>query len=781
HFTSYTTKGNSQLWIWDETDTDMPYANKTKYPNEQTKFYANYTKKSDNTPITNANCTIRFQDQQTTMTYNTTIQLYEHNRTFTTNGTYYWNTTCTAQGYQTLTTNDTTIITPENESPSVILNYPPNNYFTNNNYINFNWTAINGQDTTLECNITINGIVNASEVLSQNNTPTNYTITGFSEGRYYWNVTCVDDSGNINISQTRVFTIDTTAPIILLNAPTNGSTQTEFKFNWTAIDNFDTSIICNLTIDNAIKGINILSLNNTPTTYRIGSLSAGTHLWNVTCRDDANNKNTSETRVFSIKIIRESRPTGGGRGNSGLPVIIKKWADTLTEEPADYKLSKGEKLEFKLDNNKYELVISEIKEDYATIRISGADYKFDISERKSIDLDKDGKEDIYVTLRNTAVNREIDGVKVTEAYITLQKIAKKEEIFIINATERKIETEPIIAIEEKPEYTGKGSVETANTLFVPLCIFIIIAILFLFILRYIKKKKIKIYFKTDYIYPKKYFTRKEAQKENIRKVYASEFFREFENTRTKEHQTHIKRTHRKSSKLFSKILSRTLNIFVVLLKNISNTLRSGMQKKNVFVYSQNNRAKKIRIIKNKIRAKIKPFLIIFISILLFALLSFIKPVHYIGQAISFISSVDYQIGELIVYISVLIMKLVLVAAVMFFSYHATKYIAVRRKVFFERKTPPAKKISITKNLTIESNKEKTTPSIINLSQSIERGREKSFVSKKYEDLKTKKTEVEKKDSSNKKKIVLLKSKSNNIDERKERIIKELKEVYKWEK
>ena len=49
-------------------------------------------------------------------------------------------------------------------APSVVLNYPPAGFNTSNTSINFNWTASNGIDTVLECNLTVDGVVNASNI-----------------------------------------------------------------------------------------------------------------------------------------------------------------------------------------------------------------------------------------------------------------------------------------------------------------------------------------------------------------------------------------------------------------------------------------------------------------------------------------------------------------------------------------------------------------------------------------------------------------------------------------
>ncbi len=101
----------SSLAIWDETDAKG--GGKTKYPEEQVKFSANYTGAGN--PITDANCSIKFLIGSWTdyanMTYNSTTKLYEYNRSFASEGIYEWNVTCSRKNYQTQEKNDTVNIT----------------------------------------------------------------------------------------------------------------------------------------------------------------------------------------------------------------------------------------------------------------------------------------------------------------------------------------------------------------------------------------------------------------------------------------------------------------------------------------------------------------------------------------------------------------------------------------------------------------------------------------------------------------------------------------------
>ncbi|HIE34486.1 MAG TPA: hypothetical protein EYP86_05045 [Candidatus Altiarchaeales archaeon] len=103
--------------------------------------------------------------------------------------------------------------------------YPPspiNNLNTTNTSFNFNWSVTDNSAGPLICNLTINGIVNQS-VSTQNNTATNKSVIGFPDGNYTWYIICYDNALNSNTSETRIFTVDTIPPSIILNSPVNNS------------------------------------------------------------------------------------------------------------------------------------------------------------------------------------------------------------------------------------------------------------------------------------------------------------------------------------------------------------------------------------------------------------------------------------------------------------------------------------------------------------------------------------------------------------------------------
>ncbi|MFC1691757.1 hypothetical protein ACFL0W_06275, partial [Nanoarchaeota archaeon] len=213
-----------------------------------------------------------------------------------------WTVNCTMDGIHA---EDTSIFHVDATKPAVVLNVPVEDYNTTDTLINFNWTAADNLDTSLLCNLTVDSVVNSSSITSANGTATNYSVANFNDGTHYWNVTCIDEGSNVNTSETRSFTVDTTGPSVTLNTPVNDDTITStlVNFNWTASNGADISLDCNLTIDGLVNASGIASANNTPTNYSVSNFNQGDHYWNVTCWDDLDNINTSETRSFTVELV----------------------------------------------------------------------------------------------------------------------------------------------------------------------------------------------------------------------------------------------------------------------------------------------------------------------------------------------------------------------------------------------------------------------------------------------------------------------------------------------
>ncbi|MBU0665924.1 MAG: hypothetical protein KKC26_01045, partial [Nanoarchaeota archaeon] len=127
------------------------------------------------------------------------------------NGTYTWDVNCTDPNGNAATNETAKTFYVDLTPPTIVLNSPSPGETFNDDFITFNWTATDFAGTTITCNISVSdsdGDKNATGLTSISGVSFNYTFYNLSDGIHYWNVTCSDDLGNKNNSQTQNFTIN---------------------------------------------------------------------------------------------------------------------------------------------------------------------------------------------------------------------------------------------------------------------------------------------------------------------------------------------------------------------------------------------------------------------------------------------------------------------------------------------------------------------------------------------------------------------------------------------
>ncbi|MFC1741665.1 LamG-like jellyroll fold domain-containing protein, partial [Nanoarchaeota archaeon] len=116
HFTNFSIGSNSNLTIWDQNDSNMPFADWYANVSEQINFYANYSNSTGDL-IASADCNISFPDMpDIPMPYNSTFDLFAFDRTFDTPETLVWTVNCDNDSYEPLLTTDN--ITIVGQQPS---------------------------------------------------------------------------------------------------------------------------------------------------------------------------------------------------------------------------------------------------------------------------------------------------------------------------------------------------------------------------------------------------------------------------------------------------------------------------------------------------------------------------------------------------------------------------------------------------------------------------------------------------------------------------------------
>src|SRR3989338_7993143 len=124
------------------------------------------------------------------------------------NGIHSWNVTC-SNNVTNAVTSLTNIFTVDSILPSISLNLPSNNTVNLSTSYTFNFTATDNLNTSMTCSLLIDGLVNQTNTSIQNNTLTNFVVSGFSEGNHTWDVRC-GDGANTNTTTSLFFNVSVT-------------------------------------------------------------------------------------------------------------------------------------------------------------------------------------------------------------------------------------------------------------------------------------------------------------------------------------------------------------------------------------------------------------------------------------------------------------------------------------------------------------------------------------------------------------------------------------------
>ncbi|MBC8494824.1 fibronectin type III domain-containing protein [archaeon] len=181
---------------------------------------ANY---SDNSPQINFTITDDYGINLSSMSINLSGQMYNQSNatcsgttrekncsiTPTLNDSFY-NITITVQdtiGNSDVSVTKTFLI--NTQKPSVQLELPANNYFEDQTRsVTVYYNVSHPFYTILNCSLYIAGSLNNTNSSVQTDTTSEFTISNFVDSTYNWNISCYDELGNSNTSETRSFKMD---------------------------------------------------------------------------------------------------------------------------------------------------------------------------------------------------------------------------------------------------------------------------------------------------------------------------------------------------------------------------------------------------------------------------------------------------------------------------------------------------------------------------------------------------------------------------------------------
>ncbi len=227
-------------------------------------------------------------------------------------------------------------------------------------------------------------------------------------------VTPNDGTGNGAIGQDNV-TIsalpDTTAPVITISSPTNGSqlsagttsTTIEITTNEDAICRYNTT---NSTFAYA-DGTNFTNTDSTNHNFTYAGLSNGqTYTLYYKCNDTSGNvNNVSTMHSFSVASAAGGNNGNNGGGGGGTGVIGNATAEAVLSpgQPKDLDLAFGGTFSYAASyspNTVHTIRLSGMFPDYVELTITSAPVKvnLELNETKDVDANYNGESDIEITL-----------------------------------------------------------------------------------------------------------------------------------------------------------------------------------------------------------------------------------------------------------------------------------------------------------------------------------------------------------------------------------------------
>ena len=105
-FSNYTAISNSRLETWDQTDSGKPYSGQFAQKGSRIMFYANYTNRTSDANISNGQCNLSFDDSAGIMAFNSTKNLFEYNRTFSSTGFKAYTISCNSTDFEPVSLSD---------------------------------------------------------------------------------------------------------------------------------------------------------------------------------------------------------------------------------------------------------------------------------------------------------------------------------------------------------------------------------------------------------------------------------------------------------------------------------------------------------------------------------------------------------------------------------------------------------------------------------------------------------------------------------------------------
>ncbi|MEK6946375.1 MAG: hypothetical protein AABX32_02105, partial [Nanoarchaeota archaeon] len=269
-----------------------------------------------NTTLTTITINVTYQENNSDtiiFDFNGTLRIKSYtasenftNETYTNlQGVYRFNVTINDSAGQ-INKTETRIVRVDSIAPSLFLESPAGTSYNTDGFVIFKYNASDATLGIKNCSLSIDGIINIT-----NNTVTEGISQNFTKflqnGTYNWSIECIDYVSNVNISETRNITVDTTIPF-LRNESVNVTLPTNVQENVClyviANDTFSGVDTVRIKVKKPVSGLtDSISLSNSSTSCASGGYNwsttflnneVGKYIWNITnITDKAGNFNAT--------------------------------------------------------------------------------------------------------------------------------------------------------------------------------------------------------------------------------------------------------------------------------------------------------------------------------------------------------------------------------------------------------------------------------------------------------------------------------------------------------
>jgi hypothetical protein len=282
-----------------------------------------------------------------------------------------------------------------------------------------------------------------------NDTLTYLNVFNLNEGSYTWNVTCFDNSENIN-SSSSLFTIDLTYPSLtseIIETISTNSIVLEFNIS----EEVNTTVYYGTDL-NLSNNLSILNLSSNYSINLIDLSSNTFYYYNLSFCDRANNCNYSDNHNFttlSVAVVSISSDVSGGGGSGGgsnlgsgsLPQIVVEGDTVIMYTWSTYN--------FVLGGEQHSMEIRSIEDNRVTLLIKSEPIEviLEVGETKILDVNGNGIDDLEISLIS------IEGYKVVLDFEVIEEIEEENEIsegnltssnLVTGAAVKELEGDPLI-------------------------------------------------------------------------------------------------------------------------------------------------------------------------------------------------------------------------------------------------------------------------------------------------------------------------------------------------